>query len=94
MYYISQSFFHLPGSTIRNNFNLIILLKQTLRDNIIIFHDIAGLGNNLQLCRNAWENDYDYLQIDRVVKIGEGRYTIRYCNKTTYMECALELKLF
>ena len=26
-----------------------------------------------QLCRKAWENYYDLLQIDRFAKIGEGR---------------------
>ena len=46
------------------------------------------------LCRKAWENDYDFLQIDRFTKIGEGRYTIRNCNKTTYIECTRELNLF
>ena len=67
---------------------------QTLWDIILKFHDIAGLDRNLedwkQLCRKAWENDYDYLQIDRFAKIGEGTYTIRNCNKTTYIECTLE----
>ena len=68
IYYITQSYFHLPKYTIRNGSNKIILFKQTLRDIILIFHDIAGLDKNLeewkQLCRKAWENDYDYLQID------------------------------
>ena len=62
--YISRSFFHLPKNTIRNNSNIIILFKQTLRDIIILFHDIAGLDMNLeewkQLCRKAWEKYYDY----------------------------------
>ena len=74
IYYISQSFFHLPKNTIRKNSNIILLFKQTLRDIILLFHDIAGLDMNLyewkQLCRKAWENDYDYLQIDRFAKIG------------------------
>ena len=26
-----------------------------------------------QLCRNSWENDYDFLQIDRFANTGEGR---------------------
>ena len=60
IYYISQSYFHLPKNTIRNNSNLIILFKQTLRDIILLFHEIAGLDMNLdewkQLCRKAWEN--------------------------------------
>ena len=98
IYYISQSYFHLPKNSIRNNSNIIILFKQTLRDIILIFHDIAGLDMNFEewksLCRRSWENDYDYLQIDRFAKIGEGRYTIRNCNKTTYIECICETKPF
>ena len=96
IYYFSQSYFHLPKNTIRNISNIIILFKQTLRDIILLFHDIAGLDRNLeewkQLCREAWENDYDYLQIDRFAKNGEGRYTIRNCNKNKYIECAPETK--
>ena len=46
------------------------------------------------LCRKAWENDYDYLQIDRFAKIGEDRYTKRNCNKTTYTEAIPETKPF
>ena len=98
IYYISQSYSHLPKNTIRNNSNIIISFKQTLRDIILFFHDIAGLDMNLQewkqLCRKAWESDYDFLQIDRFAKIGQGRYTIRNCNKTTFMECTPEMKPF
>ena len=47
-----------------------------------------------QLCRKAWENYYDYLQIGRIAKVGKGRYTIRNCNRTTYIECTPETKLF
>ena len=98
IYYISQSYFHLPKNTIRNNSNIIISFKQTLIDIILLFHDIGGLDMNLdewkQLCRKAWENEFDYLQIDRFAKIGNGRYTIRNCNKTTYTECIPETKPF
>ena len=66
IYYISQSSFHLPENTICNNSNKIILFKQTLRDIILLFHDIAGLDMNLeewkQFCRKAWENDSCFLQ--------------------------------
>ena len=47
-----------------------------------------------ELFLKAWEIDYDYLQTDRFAKIGEGRYTIRSCNKTTYKECTHETKPF
>ena len=64
---------------------------------MLLFHGITGLDMNLeewkQLCRKVWENDYDYLQIDRFAKSGEGRYIIRNCNKRTYTECTPETKL-
>ena len=47
-----------------------------------------------ELCRKAWENDCEYLQIDRFAKIGEGRYTFRNCSKATYLECTPETKPF
>ena len=47
-----------------------------------------------QLRRMAWENDFEYSKIDRFAKIGEGRYTIRSCNKNTYIECTPETKPF
>ena len=63
-YYMSQSYFHLPKNTIRYNSNINILFKQTLRDIIRLFHDIAGLDVNLekskQFCRKVWEIVYDY----------------------------------
>ena len=98
IYYISQSHFHLPTNTIRNNSFIIILFKQTLGDIRTIFHYIAGLDMNLeewkQLCRKALENEYDYLQKDRFARIGEGRYTNRICIKRTYTECSTETKSF
>ena len=61
IYYISQSYFHLTKNTIRINSEIIILYKQTLRDIVLLFHDITGLDMNLaewkKLCRKAWEND-------------------------------------
>ena len=46
-----------------------------------------------QLCRKAWENEYDYLKIDSCDKKGQGRYTSMNCNKNTYTEFVLETKL-
>ena len=47
-----------------------------------------------QLRHRAWENGYERLQIDIFAKIGQGRYTLRNCNKTTYIECTSETKPF
>ena len=58
IHYISQKYFHLPKDTIRKKSFKIILFKQTLRDIILLLHDITGLDMKLeewkQLCRTAW----------------------------------------
>ena len=37
---------------------------------------VAGIDMNLeewkQLCRRAWEKDYEYLQLDSFAKLGDG----------------------
>ena len=57
IHYLSQIDFHPPKITIRNYSIIFILFKQTLRDIILSFHDIAGLDMKLQewkqLCRKA-----------------------------------------
>ena len=58
--YISHSYFHVPKNTLRKNSNTLILLRQTLRDIILLSLDIAELDINLQewkqVCREAGEN--------------------------------------
>ena len=77
---------------------LIYFFQQILRDIIPLFHDRGGLDMKLQdwkqLCRRAWQNDYDYLRIDSFAEIGEARYTIRNCNKTSFIEVISEKKTF
>ena len=36
-----------------------------------------------EICGKAWENDFNYLQIDRMKKKSEGRYTIRNANSNS-----------
>ena len=48
---ISQSYFHLTKDTIRNNSNLNIFSKQTLREIILLLLDIAGLDMILEALR-------------------------------------------
>ena len=53
---------------------MIVLFKQTIRDIILLFHELAGLKTNIhewkELCRKARENEYDSSQIDSFAKIG------------------------
>ena len=72
IYYLSQSYFDLPKRTIRNNSNKIILFNQTLKDIEHIYRDVAGYDKNYDefknFCRKSWEEDYNYLCIDRSKK--------------------------
>ena len=72
IYYLSQSYFDLPKRTIRNSSNKIILFNQTLKDIEHIYRDVAGYDMNYDefkdLCRKSWDEDYNYLYIDRSKK--------------------------
>ena len=98
IHFISQSYFHLPEITIPNNYITILFLKQTIRHIVLLFHDIAGLDMNLEewkeLCRKAWQIEFDYVQIDRFAIKRNGRYTIGNCTKSTYIETTPETKPF
>ena len=47
-----------------------------------------------EICRKSWEEDYDYLSIDRSKKGDQGRYFICNESKNTYIKCSPETKPF
>ena len=98
IYYLSQSYFDLPKRTIRNNSNKIILFNQTLKDIEHIYRDVAGYDMNYDefkdLCRKSWEEDYNYLCIDRSKKRDQGKYCICNESKNTYLEATPQTKPF
>ena len=98
IYYLSQSYFDLPNRTIRNNSNKIILFNQTLKDIEHIYRDVAGYDMNYDefkdLCRKSWEEDYNYLCIDRSKKRDQGRFCICNESKNTYSETTPQTKPF
>ena len=98
IYYLSQSYFDLPKRTIRNNSNKIILFNQTLKDIEHIYRDVAGYDMNYdefkELCRKSWEQDYNYICIDRSKKRDQGRYCIFNESKNTYLEATPQTKPF
>ena len=98
IYYLSQSYFDLPKRSIRNNSNKIILFNQTLKDIEHIYRDVAGYDMNYdefkELCRKSWEEDYNYLCIDRSKKRDQGRYCICNESKKTYIEATPQTKPF
>ena len=98
IYYLSQSYFNLPKRTIRNNSNRIILFNQTLKDIEHIYRDVAGYDMNYdefkELCRKSWDEDYNYLCIDRSKKRDRGKYCICNESKKTYIEATPQTEPF
>ena len=88
----------MPKRTIRNNSNKITLFNQTLKDIEHINRDVAGYDMNYDelkdLCRKSWEEDYNYLCIDRSKKRKKGRYCICNESKNTYLEATSQTKPF
>ena len=83
VYYLAQSYFDLPKRSIRNNSNIVILFKQTLKDVENLHRDIAGFDMSYdefkKLCKESWTDEYNYLKIMRQNNKNE-RYMI--CNES------------
>ena len=82
VYYLSQSYFDSPKRTIRNNSNIIILFQQTLKDVQHIY--TAGFDMSYdefkELCREAWQERYNYLLLNRLEDKNGKKYMI--CNES------------
>ena len=98
IYYLSQSYFDLPKRNMRKNSNKKILFNQTLKDIEHICRDVAGYDMNYdefkELCRKSWEEDYNYLYIDRFEKRDQGKYCICNESKKICIEATLQTKPF
>ena len=98
VYYISQSYFALPRQSIRNNSDILILFKQTLRDVQSMYYDIGAYDMKYdefkEMCHKAWDEEYNYLYIDMTKNKNEGKYRIFNESKTTYIECICETNPF
>ena len=84
VYYLSQSYFDAPKKTVRNNSNIIILFQQTLKDIEHIHRDIASSDMSYEefksLCREAWNEKFNCLLINRLKDKNGSRYRI--CNES------------
>ena len=82
--YLCQSYFDAPKKTVRNNSNIIILFQQTLKAVEHIHRDIAGFDMSYEefksLCREAWNEKFNYLLINRLEDKNGSRYRI--CNES------------
>ena len=84
VYYLCQSYFDAPKKTVRNNSNIIILFQQTLKDVEHIHRDISGFDMSYEefksLCREASNEKFNYLLINRLEDKNGSRYRI--CNES------------
>ena len=107
VYYISQSYFALPRQSIRNNSDILILFKQTLRDVQSMYYDIGAYDMKYdefkEMCHKAWDEKYNYLCIDVTKNKNDGKYRIFNESKTIlivspkanlfkYFKCCFRLK--
>ena len=88
----------MPKRSKRNNSNKIILFNQTLKDIEQIYRDVAGYDMNYdefkELCRKSWEEDYNYLCVDRSKKRDQGRFCLCNESKKTYIEATPQTNPF
>ena len=98
VYYISQNYFGLPRQSIRNNSDILILFKQTLRDVQSVYYDIGAYDMKYdefkEMCHKAWDERFNYLCIDMTKNKNEGKYRIFNESKTTYIDCICETEPF
>ena len=80
VYYLSQSYFDVPKRTICMKSNIIILFRQRLRNVEHIYRDIAGFDmfydEFKELCREAWKEKYNYLEINMLEDKNERKYKV------------------
>ena len=73
VYYIRQSYFALPRQSTRNNSDILILFKQTLRDVQSMYYDIGAYDMKYdefkEMCHKVWDEKFIYLCIDMVKKM-------------------------
>ena len=88
----------MPKRTIGNNGKKISLYNQTLKDIEHIYRDVAGYDMTYdefqELCRKSWDEDYNYLYIDRFKKRDQGKFCICIESKQTYIEATPQTKPF
>ena len=98
VYYISQSYFVLPRQSIRNNSDILILFKQTLRDVQSMYYDIGAYDMKYdefkEMCHKAWDEIFNYLCIDKTKNKNDGKYRIFNESKTIFNECIPETNPF
>ena len=85
--YLSQSHSDLPKKTIRKTSKKNFLFNPTLKDRENIYRDVGGYDTSYDkfkhLCKKSWEEDLNYLCIDRSKKKEQGRFCICNENKNT-----------
>ena len=98
VHFISQSYFALPRGSIRNNSDLSILFKQTLRDVRSMYQDNGAFGMKHDefkgICRVASCEKFNSLCFDKNKIKNRGKNRIFNENKTTYFDCIPETEPF
>lgn len=77
-FYLSQTYSKIPKQLIRDNCNILMVLKQDLTNLKHIYNDHVNTDfsfeNFRDLCNCCWDNRYGFLVIDKDADLKNGRY--------------------
>lgn len=77
-FYLSQTYSSIPKQLIRDNTNLLILFRQDGTNMKHIYNDHINTDMTLaqfkDLCSMCWQNDYDFVVVDKECDLKCGRY--------------------
>jgi hypothetical protein len=77
-FYLCQTYSRIPKHLIRDNANFIILFKQDDLNLKHVYNDHVGSDMSFEqfkkICGFCWQNNYDFLVIDKDSDIYRGRY--------------------
>lgn len=77
-FYLCQTYTKIPKHLIRDNANLIVLLKQDLLNLKHIYNDHVAPDMKFEefcnLCRECWKVNYGFLVISKDNELNKGRY--------------------
>lgn len=80
VFYLGQTYSHIPKQLIRDNANFLILFRQDNKNLRHVYHDHVNTDMSFEsfnrLCTHAWKDNHGFIVIDKERDIYKGRYRI------------------
>lgn len=80
VFYLGQTYSHIPKQLIRDNANIIVLFKQDDMNLKHVYSDHVNTDMEFakfkELCSNAWKNKHGFIVISKEDEVDKGRYRV------------------